>query len=105
MSKLFLGVLLLGTSLVLGACGFTPEGSLIRDTVKAKGAQAYDEGLENSEWFICNAASIGSVRRKYGTSAAKTAAYHELCSPTAVPDIISAPLLNTPTTPLTRRTQ
>lgn len=71
----------LAATLAVGACGFTPQGDLIRDTVKAKGAQAYDEGLENAEWFICYAASVGAVRRKYGRDAQTAAAYNAICAP------------------------
>lgn len=74
----------------LAGCGLTPEGALIRDTVAAKGAQAYDEGLENAEWFICNAASIGAVRRKYGRDPKSAETYTNLCSPSIPPDIITA---------------
>ena len=63
--------------LFLGACGFTPFGDTIRSAVKDYGAQAYDEGLINSEFFICKAASVGSVVRRYG--AGKAAAWNELC--------------------------
>jgi hypothetical protein len=72
--------------LSLAGCGFTPQGDLVRDLVKEKGAQAYDEGLENSIWFICNAASVGSIRRRFGGTADSAAAYRALCSPLA--DII-----------------
>lgn len=74
-------LLVVGLGLTLAACGFTPQGDLARDIVREKGAQAYDEGLENAEWFICNAASVGSIRRKYGKDSATAAAYKQLCSP------------------------
>lgn len=67
--------------LLLGACGFTPQGDLVRGVVREKGAQAFDEGLENAEWFICHAASIGSIRRKYGRDPQTAAAYNAICSP------------------------
>lgn len=51
---------------LLGACGFTPEGDALRGAVAAKGAEAYDAGLDNATWFICNAASIGSINRRFG---------------------------------------
>ncbi len=71
-----------GAILLLAGCGFTPQGDLARDIVREKGAQAYDEGLENAEWFICHAASIGSIRRRYGRDADMAAAYKRLCTPT-----------------------
>lgn len=71
------------TVLFLSACGFTPQGDFARDMVREKGAQAYDEGLENSLWYICNAASVGSIRRRFGVSVEAAAAYQALCAPSA----------------------
>lgn len=64
-------------ALSLSACGFTPEGDVTRAAVKDKGAQAYDEGLANSLWFLCNAASVGSIRRTFGRN---MDAYNAICS-------------------------
>ena len=65
----------LGTVLFLGACGLTPQGDFIRGVVKTGGAQAADKGLSSAEWYICQAASVGAVRRRYGGSSA----YREIC--------------------------
>ena len=72
--------LALAALLTLGACGFTPGGDLFRDTVSQKGAQAYDEGLVNAEWFVCNAASVGSIKRRYFGSTSSAATYNEFCN-------------------------
>ncbi len=66
--------------LLLGACGFTPQGDFVRQQVSEKGAQAYDEGLANAHWFVCNAASVGSVRRAYGKSETDARLYREFCA-------------------------
>jgi len=72
--------------LALGACGQTPQGSLIRDVVQTRGAEIYDEGLENAEFFICRAASVGAVMRRYGSSVDRAQAWRTLC--VADPDAI-----------------
>jgi hypothetical protein len=72
-------VLLLATAPLATACGFTPEGQAVREAIAVKGAAAFDAGLENAEWFICQAASVGSVRRRYGGSAGLADAYRNLC--------------------------
>lgn len=64
-------------ALSLSACGFTAQGDFAKDTIREKGAQAYDEGLVNSLWFICNAASVGSIRRTFGRN---MDAYNAICS-------------------------
>lgn len=65
-------------SLTVG-CGFTKEGDLARTAVSEGGAQAMDEGLVNAEWFICNAASIGAVKRRYGRTKEQADSYNALC--------------------------
>ena len=65
--------------LVLGGCGLTPQGNIVRDTVKTKGAEFFDGALENAEFTICSAASIGSVMRRYGGSVEKARAWRTLC--------------------------
>ena len=74
-------------AITLSACGFTPQGDLVRDLAKNKGAQAYDEGIENAEWFLCNAASVGAIRRKFGRDEKMANAYNTLCNPTV--DVIT----------------
>ena len=76
-------------ALALAGCGFTPGGGdLIRDVVNQRGAQAFDAGLANSEWFICFAASIGSVKRRYGADPTRAEAYKNLCGG-ATADVLS----------------
>lgn len=68
-------------ALLLAGCGLTPQGDLVRDVVRERGAQAYDEGLANSLWFMCSGASVGSIRRTFGQ---KMDAYNALCSEAAL---------------------
>lgn len=81
-------VTVLTLPLLLGACGLTDTGDAIRQGVAVRGAQAYDEGLVNAEWFLCNAASIGSIKRKYGTSQKMAEAYKALCGAGEDADVI-----------------
>ena len=64
---------------MLGACGFTPEGQAVRLAVKQYSAQAADTELENLEWAICNALTVGAFKRKYGSSQTKATAWRTLC--------------------------
>lgn len=63
----------------LSGCGVTREGTLIRDAVKTEGAKAYDEGMANAMWYICRAASVGSVLRWVGSDAVREAAWRGMC--------------------------
>lgn len=71
--------LALAASLILAGCGLTREGTFVSDAVKVKGAQVYDAGLDNAEFFICQAASVGSVIRRYGRDWATASAWRTLC--------------------------
>ncbi|MGI9489049.1 MAG: hypothetical protein ACR2RF_24825 [Geminicoccaceae bacterium] len=71
--------ILITLALLAGGCGFTTQGNAVRQGVATYGAQAMDEGLANAEWFVCKAASVGSVQRRYGTSQAKANAWKQLC--------------------------
>lgn len=92
MSRIPAFAAILAAGLVLSACGLTDTGDAIRQGVAVRGAQAYDEGLVNAEWFLCNAASIGSIKRKYGTSQKMAEAYKALCGAGEDADVISAPV-------------
>ena len=72
----------------LSACGMTPQGDFVRGAIKERGADAYDAGLENSEWFMCDAASVRSVRKRYGKSPQLAAAYRTICSEGAADPIL-----------------
>ena len=78
-------------SFALAGCGFTDTGNLVWDASSRAGAQAFDEGLANAEWFICQAASIGAVKRRYGQSAEDAAAYNALCAQAGSELIIGSP--------------
>lgn len=71
----------LGLLLALTGCGLTPQGEAVRNTLAGQGAVVADAALENAEWAICNAASIGSVMRRYGQDPALSEAYSTLCVP------------------------
>jgi len=82
--------LALSLPIVATGCALIPQADAVSEFVKIEGARAYDEGLVNSEWFICRAASVGAVRRRYATSADKAEAWRALClgDPEA-PDLIT----------------
>ena len=71
--------------LMLFLAGCTSQGGLVADLAKQRGAEAFDAGLENAEWYICEAASIGSVKRRY--AGAMAPAYNDLCDRSAT-DIV-----------------
>lgn len=84
MRKVFAVSVLLG----LSACGFTPQGEAFRQEVSQRGAQAFDQGLENAEWFICQAASVGSIKRRYGRDQEAADAWQKLCEGEEGVDVI-----------------
>ena len=84
-------VLLLAAILALGGCGFTSTGDAVRNALKERGGQAMDAGLENTEWFMCEGASVGSVQRRYGKSRETAEAWKTLCLGDPEADILEAP--------------
>lgn len=79
MKRMKIASVLACLSVALGACGFTSTGERVRQGAATHGAAAMDEGLVNAEWFICSAASIGSVKRRYGKTKETADAYNTLC--------------------------
>ncbi len=79
------------TLALLAGCAQTPEGQIVRDVVKTRGAAIADAGLENAMWFACNAATIGSVRRMFGRDATSAINYRALCTREGVDDVIGDP--------------
>ena len=73
-------------ALVLSGCT-----DATRSTIATRGAQAADQTLESAEWVMCHAASIGSVKRRYGKTEETARAYRELCEGTGDPDVVGAP--------------
>ncbi|HEX9770165.1 MAG TPA: hypothetical protein VGA50_13415 [Kiloniellales bacterium] len=86
-------ILIAGVAATLAACGFTEAGTRARDLVKSEGARAYDEGLANAEFFLCRAASVGSVQRRYGRTPETAEALRVLCvgDGAAAVEVIRAP--------------
>ena len=61
-----------------------------RETIASEGARAYDQALETSEFVICQAASVGSVIRRYGKSEADAKAWRQICLGAQAPVIVPA---------------
>ncbi|MFQ5741996.1 MAG: hypothetical protein ACE5HV_00225 [Acidobacteriota bacterium] len=74
--------LLLGVLVIVSACEFL-------GIAKQKGAEFYDKALTETEWFMCNAASIGSIKRRYGTDPERAKTYNDLCALTGAGEIIA----------------
>ena len=75
--------------LFLAGCGFTPQGDAVRRAVAEGTARAGDTGLENAEWFLCEAAPVGAVKRRYGADGDMASAYTKLCDRGASAGIVA----------------
>lgn len=62
-----------------------------RSIIATRGAQAADQTLESAEWVMCHAASIGSIKRRYGRTTETAEAYRALCDVTGAPDVVGGP--------------
>ncbi len=63
-------------ALWLGACTGLDT---TRSTIASKGAAAADQVLVDAEWTICYAATVGSIKRKYGQTIERAATYQRFC--------------------------
>ncbi|MCH8197697.1 MAG: hypothetical protein IH904_06400 [Proteobacteria bacterium] len=75
--------------LLLAGCGFTPQGAAVRRALAEGTARAGDTGLENAEWFLCEAAPVGAVKRRYGADGDMASAYAKLCDRAASAGIVA----------------
>jgi hypothetical protein len=65
--------------LALTGCGFTSAGTAFQSTAREAGRQAMDAGVARATWFLCNAASVGAIQRRFGQSEAMANAWRALC--------------------------
>ena len=75
-------------AVLLGGCGITPQGDIIREAVLSRGAEAFDTGLASAEAYICTIASVGSVMRRYGRTQDTANAWRAICLGHAGVDLI-----------------
>lgn len=74
---------------MIGGCSFTSAGDAYRTRVHQKSKKAAAVSLENAEWLLCRAASVGAVKDRYGISTNKSIAYHILCQQDPANNLIS----------------
>lgn len=58
---------------------FFLSGCSVLDVIADKGGVVNDEALSTAEFMICNGASVGSIRRHYGTPE-KAEVWSKLCN-------------------------
>lgn len=61
------------------AAGLLISGCATLDRVAVEGAKVADDVLTTAEWTLCEAATRGSLKRRYGTSIERATAYKEFC--------------------------
>ena len=62
-----------------------------RDTVIQTAREGYDRALVDAEFVICDAASIGSIKRRYGVSDERAKAWRDLCEQSGADKILVGP--------------
>jgi len=79
-------VLLMTALLFLGAC---TEFTAVKKAVATKGAEFSDDALVDAEWWVCYAASIGSVKRRYGATVERAETYKDFCHGDGDADVVA----------------
>ena len=65
--------------ILVSGCGLTDKGNAFRNYFQEKAAIATTQMLDNSVWYTCEAASIGSIRKRFGSSQQTAFIYHNFC--------------------------
>ena len=73
------------TALLVAGCGSFGR-------LQERGATVADEGLDASVWAICDAATMGSIRRRFGVNADKAAAYELFCESERTTETVRIPI-------------
>ncbi len=72
--------------LFVAGCGFTSQGTAIKEIIFKGAAKAGDAGLENAERFICEIAPIGAVKKRY--QGERAVAYNTLCDAGTAEEVV-----------------
>lgn len=81
-------VFLITALLFLGAC---TEFTATKKAVAVKGAELSDSALVDAEWWVCYAASIGSVKRRYGATVERADTYKDFCYGDGEANVVEPP--------------
>lgn len=65
--------------ILVSGCGLTDSGDTFRNYFQEKAAKVTTQTLDNAVWFICDAASVGSIRKRFGSSPQTAFIYHNFC--------------------------
>ena len=63
--------------IILTSCA---QLSTVAEFGKVEAARAADETLRTTEWALCNAMTIGAIRREFGLNPERMAAFNDLCA-------------------------
>lgn len=63
-------------ALLLASCSTVDTA---RGVIKQKGATLASEALVDAEWLVCNAATVGSIKRRYGQTVERADTYKDFC--------------------------
>lgn len=65
--------------ILVSGCGLTDKGNAFRDYFQNKSQKVSKQMLDNAIWYTCEAASVGSIREKFGSSQESAYFYHNYC--------------------------
>lgn len=65
-------------SMAVAGCDQTKYSDIITGQISSRAAKAEDQTVRNLEWGLCNAISVGAVRRNY-VEGRKWSAYAVIC--------------------------
>ena len=72
--------------LILGACSTVDT---VKTAIAVKGAELSAQALVDAEWWVCRAASVGSVKDRYGASLERADLYRNFCDGNGQANVIA----------------
>ena len=75
--------------IILAALALSGCSDVLRAGVVQRGATVADKALEDAEFLLCRAATVGSVVRRYGVSTDKADAWRTICRTDPVAKVIT----------------
>ncbi len=63
--------------------------STVKTAVALKGASLSDDALVQAEWWVCSAATVGAVKRRYGQTWERADLYREFCDGSGSANVVA----------------
>ena len=78
-------LVLFGTLLIMGCSSV----DIAKKGLIQRGSEISDSALIDAEWWVCTAATVGSVKRRYGLTQERANLYREFCDGSGTANVVA----------------